>query len=273
MKRILFVLTVLFLVSCDKEPVNPSTPDTPTQPLADGAVIENAVTDYDGNTYNAIVIGEQVWMQSNLRTTHYDDGTEIPLESEVSDSIACYYYEDHGYNVADYGYLYNWKAVMRDSPTTNTNPSGAQGICPTGWHVPSDAEWVQLEDYLQSQSQYYSCDHHHVAKALASETGWNLYNPDMDITNPQHILCCVGNPCDNNNATGFSAFPAGYYGAFYNGCFIACIGQDANFWSTTEYQDVSFTQVLGRLLNYSRPSINRCYNSKRFGYSVRCLRN
>ena len=136
-KFILFVIAVISLVACGKEPIEkepnePSTPDNPIQPLIDGDVIENAVTDYDGNSYNAIVIGEQVWLQSNLRTTHYDDGTEIPFKDEVSDSIACYYHDDYEHDVADYGYLYNWKAVMRDSPATNANPSGVQGICPTG---------------------------------------------------------------------------------------------------------------------------------------------
>ena len=117
--------------------------------------------------------------------------------------------------------------------------------CPTGWHVPSNAEWVQLADYLHSQSQYNSCSEHHVAKALASETGWNSYDPEMDINNPHHVLCCVGNQSNSNNATGFNAFPAGFYGAFYYGCFTTNIGIEANFWSTTEHQNVSFIDILG----------------------------
>lgn len=281
MKKFIFLLVMaaISLVACRKEPIGkepnePSIPDNPVQPLIDGYVIENAVTDYDGNSYNAIVLGEQVWLQSNLRTTHYDDGTEIPLKNEVSDSVACYYHDDNEHDVADYGFLYNWKAVMRNSPATNANPSGVQGICPTGWHVPSNAEWVQLADYLHSQSQYNSCSEHHVAKALASETGWNSYDPEMDINNPHHVLCCVGNQSNSNNATGFNAFPAGFYGAFYYGCFTTNIGIEANFWSTTEHQNASFIDILGCSLIYNSPDINcSTYNSKRFGYSVRCLRD
>lgn len=146
-KTILYILLALFFAACERNPVAPPVPDDPT-PLEDGDIIENAVVDYDGNTYNAVVIGKQVWMQSNLRTTHYDDGTAIPLETEVSDSVACYYDFDNGRDLRDYGYWYNWKAVMHNSSASNANPSGVQGICPKGWHVPSNAEWIQLRDYL-----------------------------------------------------------------------------------------------------------------------------
>ena len=273
-KSVFFVLATLLLVACDRQPVEPSTPDTPAQPLTDGDVIENAVTDYDGNTYDAVVIGEQVWMKSNLHTTHFADGTEIPLESEVSDSIACYYYEDNGQDVADYGYLYNWKAVMHDSPASNANPSGVQGICPTGWHVPSIAEWSQLADYLHSQSQYYCCeDSDYIAKALASETGWHSYTESGLDFNTLNIACCVGNPQFTNNTTGFSAFPAGFYGDFYYGCQTACVGQEADFWSTTEHQDVSVVTVVASKLVYSSPYVCGAYHTKHFGCSVRCLRD
>ena len=275
-KTIIFIIATLMLVACERNPVVPDESPThrvPGRPLVDGTVIKNAATDYDGNIYNAVVIGKQVWMQSNLRTTHYADGTEIPLESEVTDSIACYYYDGDGQDIANYGYFYNWKAVMRDSPATGANPSGVQGICPAGWHVPSSAEWAQLRDYLYSKPQYHICDQPHVAKALASDTGWNSYNPDMDIANPHHILCCVGNSHYPNNATGFSAYPAGFYGAFYYGCYTACIGGSAHFWSTTEYQDVSVEQVSGCQLSYASPLVNGAGNSKGFGYSVRCLRD
>ena len=273
-KTILYILLALFFAACERDPVFPPVPDDPT-PLEDGDIIENAVVDYDGNTYNAVVIGKQVWMQSNLRTTHYDDGTAIPLETEVSDSVACYYDFDNGRDLRDYGYWYNWKAVMHNSSATNANPSGVQGICPKGWHVPSNAEWIQLRDYLLKNGNYYcENDSNDIAKALASETGWELFtHSETGELETPHISCCVGNPTYTNNAIGFSAFPAGFYGAFYYGCYPAGMGYQANFWSTTEYEDISVTLVLGCCLFYNNSAVSGNYNTKRFGYSVRCLRD
>ena len=85
---------------------------------------------------------------------------------------------------ATYGLLYNWKAVTRNSSSSSSNPSNVQGICPTGWHVPSDAEWTQLTNYVSSQSEYVcGNDEENIAKVLASTTGWNI------STN----TCAVGN--------------------------------------------------------------------------------
>lgn len=113
----------------------------------DGEIISNIVTDFDGNAYNGIVVGNQIWMQENLHTSHYADGTPIPMSDEVSVEFAyCYYPDNDSANVTEYGYLYNWKAAMRDSESSNSVPSGVQGACPDGWHLPSDVEWVQLLD-------------------------------------------------------------------------------------------------------------------------------
>jgi hypothetical protein len=103
------------LVACERNPVVPDESPShrvPGRPLVDGTVIKNAATDYDGNIYDAVVIGKQVWMQSNLRTTHYADGTEIPLESEVTDSIACYYYDGDGQDIANYITSYAAWAIL-----------------------------------------------------------------------------------------------------------------------------------------------------------------
>ena len=99
----------------------------------------------DGYTYSVVEIGDQCWFAENLRTTTYADGTGI---SEVTDGVAwgelivgarCDYNNDAS-NVATYGRLYNWYAVVN-----------ARGLCPSGWHVPTDGEWTQLEDYITSQ--------------------------------------------------------------------------------------------------------------------------
>ena len=159
-----------------EEPLQPTTdgPSQPTteeplQPTTDGP--SQPVTDIDGNEYKTVKLGNQVWMAENLRTTRYADGTPIPLGTEASLDVAYRYYPNYNRaNVSKYGYLYNWAAVMNGSASSEANPSGVQGICPDGWHVPSDAEWTELTNYVSSQSQYVCGDDtNYIAKALASE--------------------------------------------------------------------------------------------------------
>ncbi len=224
------------------------------QPCPGAAII----TDYDNNTYNTVQIGYQCWMKQNLKTTHYSDGTSIPLGGNTTsyDVAYRYYPNNSSSNVSTYGYLYNWKAVMRNSSSSSSNPSGVQGICPTGWHVPSDAEWTQLENYVGSQSAY-QCNgsSSNIAKALASATGWNSST----------TTCTVGNTPANNNATGFSAVPAGTVHAMY-----LSFGYEAHFWSATQN---SSNFAYYRYLYYNSAGVYRDYFYKDGGYSVRCLRD
>lgn len=88
------------------------------------------VTDYDGNTCNTVRLGNQCWMKENLRSTHYSDGTAIAYGGTTTSTTEAYYYAPNG--SFTYGYLYNWKAVMRNSSSSQANPSGVQGICPIG---------------------------------------------------------------------------------------------------------------------------------------------
>ena len=215
------------------------------------------VTDYDGNIYNTVQIGTQCWMKENLRTTKYADGTSIALGSTTSETTAYRYYPDNNSsNVSTYGYLYNWPAVMHGASSSVANPSGVQGICPTGWHVPSDAEWTQLTDYVSSQSQYVcGNDNTYIAKALASTTGWNTSSN----------TCAVGNNQSSNNVTGFSAFPAGYYSGSYND-----FGYNAYYWSSTEYNS---SAAWDRCLRYGYASVSRSKYKKDYGFSVRCVRD
>ncbi|MBR4535393.1 MAG: T9SS type A sorting domain-containing protein [Bacteroidales bacterium] len=215
------------------------------------------VTDYDNNTYNTVQIGNQCWMKKNLRTTHYSDGTSIPLGSSTSNTTAYYYVDNNISNVSTYGYLYNWPAVMGNSSSSSANPSGVQGICPTGWHVPSDAEWIQLSDYVGSQTQYQcGANSAYIAKALASTSGWAIIMSN---------LCAVGLEPSSNNSTGFSALPAGCYGSN-----LSSFGSDADFWSATQ---IYGNFVYYRQITYSGAYLYRNANDKSYGYSVRCLRD
>ena len=240
---------------------------TETETSQDGHPCPNAttLTDIDGNTYNTVQIGSQCWMKENLRTTHYTDNTPIPVGGTFSytDPVLCAPNGDEN-NVATYGYLYNWAAVMHGTGSSSANPSGVQGVCPTGWHVPSDAEWTQLTDYVSSQSQYVcGSDNTYIAKALASATGWN-----SNIT-----TCAVGNTPSSNNATGFSALPAGYR-SIYSGDvgYYDNVGNSAHFWSTTE-NEINNSNAHNRYFNYYGVTVTRNVSGKCVGQSVRCLRD
>lgn len=235
---------------------------TDGQPCAGAAT----VTDRDNNVYNTVQIGWQCWMKENLRTTQYANGVFIPLGTDTS-TVAAYRYNPNNSanNVSTYGYLYNWKAVMRNSSSSNTNPSGVQGICPNGWHVPSDAEWEQLTNYMNFRSQY-ECSNsdnsfNYIAKALSATINWN------SSTNE----CAVGNNLSANNAAGFSALPAGNYYGYYGGSFSE-FGSSADFWSSTQYS-YGLDDALITGVSFDSSLISNYATSKSDGRSVRCLRN
>ena len=145
---------------------------------------------------------------------------------------------------------------MRTSSSSMANPSGVQGVCPTGWHVPSDAEWTQLTDFVSSQSQYLcSGNSENIAKALAGTTGWSSSS----------TTCAVGNSQSSNNATCFGALPAGYYRNIYY-----MSGDGAYFWSATES---SSSNAYYRGLGKNTATVGRYYAIKGDSYSVRCLRD
>jgi len=217
------------------------------------------LTDYDGNQYNSVRIGTQCWMKENLRTTHYADGSAVPYSANyVYDPFYCYPNNNQD-NVAVYGCLYNWAAVMHGASSSDANPSGVQGICPNGWHVPSNAEWTQLSDYVRSQSEYLCGEY--IGKSLAATAGWYTSTNNT---------CAIGNTPQNNNATGFSAMPAGYYDRSYN-----------NYYSFTTYSYFSSTTGRVNYSNYNHyyymawdnSGLYQAYSYSYFAYSVRCLRN
>ena len=208
---------------------------------ADGKPCEGMPTmkDYDNNVYNTVQIGSQCWMKENLRTTHFADGTPIAAGTGASEYNALRYAPDNNsQNVSTYGYYYNSLAYLNE-----------HAICPSGWHLPSEAEWGQLFSYVGSQP-HYACggDSTSSVKALASTTGWNAANG----------ACSPGFVSVANNATGFSAMPAGlYYGRYW------AFGVYAVFATTsmTCYEFVSQTPVYDSNIHVSD------------SFSVRCLRD
>lgn len=207
---------------------------------------------YDGVTYNTVQIGDQCWLKENLRTTKYNDGTSITnitnnstWASTTSGAYCCY--SNNTSNCTTYGALYNWYAV-------NTGK-----LCPSGWHVPSDAEWTTLTNYLSANSTYWcGSNSSYIAKSLASTTSWNSST----------TTCAVGNNLSANNSTGFSALPGGSRyssdGSFYD------FGYDGYWWSSTEYDG---SDAWLRNLWYNNANVNRYNDIKSYGFSVRCLRD
>ena len=203
------------------------------------------MVDADGNEYETVQIGTQCWTKTNLRSTKAADGSAIPAGGSTTSSTAPYYYNysSHSLPLATRGYLYNWPA--------------ANQVCPTGWHLPSDAEWTTLTDYVSSQSEFQCGGYsNYIAKALASTEGWNTYTSN----------CVVGYDPSTNNATGFSAVPAGNC----DGSSFNYAGYNANFWSSTQYNSGNASN---RNLYSNYTYVTRYDGNKVYGRSVRCLRD
>jgi uncharacterized protein (TIGR02145 family) len=198
----------------------------------------NSLKDIDGNVYKTVTIGTQVWMAENLRTTKYNDGTAIPLVTENKAWAALS------------TPAYCW---YKNDARTNKNTFGAlynwytiytNKLCPKNWHVSTNEEWVTLTTFLGGDS---------IAGGKLKEAGavhWE--SPNTGAT----------------NESGFTALPGGYryiFGAFYLG------GYNGIWWSATE-SDAS--NAWSRFMGYYDSIVASSRNfSKRFGYSVRCLRN
>ena len=222
------------------------------------------VTDYDGNTYSTVKIGYQCWMAQNLRTTHYANGTSIPQGNKDSwrnESASVYYaYTSSRISLEEQGYYYSWPAAMRGAASSNRNPSGIQGVCPSGWHLPSKQECEQLKDYMCNQSRY-GCEGKitHNAKALASTRGWKTSNES----------CTPGFIPSSNNTTGFSATPTGIieYGSLSN------FGIKASYWTSTIDMQLSCLFISTLRVYYTFDTIDIFSSISTFGHPVRCVRN
>ena len=225
------------------------------------------VKDVDGNVYHTVKIGKQVWMKENLRTTHYADGTEI-ASWEFAKTMAPWRYcpnEDYS-NVNTFGYLYNWSAVMHAGAERNSSSGNVKGICPDGWHVPSKSEFDELVAYCEKLSErkktYSTCS------ALAAPDGWEWTPTEYSPAKPK-----------TDNASGFSAVPAGE--AYYNdkSLHYDYFGRNANFWGIKSNEEMECILLeLDYIGEYSYKSGNVTIRegidkSESCGYSVRCVKD
>ncbi|MFZ1683678.1 MAG: FISUMP domain-containing protein [Candidatus Zixiibacteriota bacterium] len=217
-------------------------PDCPT----------NAVTDIDGNVYQTVTIGTQVWMGSNLKVTHYRNGDSISNVSSagvwagLGTGAYCDYGNDSA-NVATYGRLYNWFAA-----------TDIRNIAPVGWHVPSDSEYMVLEMYLgMSQSEADAQNWRGSTEGgKLKESGFAHWpNPNTGAT----------------NSSGFTALPAGFRG--YDGDFNGSLHVYAYFWGNTGFDQFDPGSAYGRELGLGYAQINRGGFVKQNGFSIRCVKD
>ena len=237
--------------------------DNPDQSGADYRVkvtpaIRGTMTGNDGTVYQTIKIGNQWWMAENLRETQYRTGEgeekNIPVVTDntgwagLTSGARCAY-NNNETTANTYGYLYNWYAV-----------SDARNIAPDGWCVPTDEDWDILVDYLIDNGYNWdgSTTGNLIGKAMASSGGgWTSSSSAGQ----------VGNDQSSNNASGFSALPAGFRSS--SGPFLN-LGHHAFFWSATEHDA---NRAWRRTLGYDRSDVARSHLSKQIGFSVRLVRD
>ena len=233
---------LVFASSCEKDddngPSSGNSTNGKTTAVFNPDVSYGTMTDQDGNLYKTVTIGTQTCMAENLRTTKYNDGTTIPNVIDDFEWVTfktgayCNYNNTTSTNtIATYGRLYNWYAV-------NTGK-----LAPAGWHVPTDAEWRELTDYLGGES---------VAGGKLKETGTTHWNtPNTGAT----------------NETGFTALPGGDR---YGRGAVDGVGSLGYWWSATE----GFAgNAWHRYMGYGNSNVGRNDSLKGLGFSVRCVRD
>ncbi len=225
MKQIIYLVAFLFVLSgCKKEP--------------NSDLAQQTITDVDGNTYSSVKIGIQTWMKENLKTTKYNDGTVIPLVTDnntwknLKTPAYCWYKNDAGTYKNVCGALYNWYV-------TNTGK-----LCPSGWHVPTAAEWTTLATYLGGDA---------IAGGKLKESG---------------LLHWVSPNKGASNEFGFSSVPGGV--KVTDSRLFVGEGEAGLYWSSTE---MNATFALYRQFEFDTSEMLQINEYKITGQSVRCVKD
>jgi len=233
--------------------INESDPETGT------------VTDIDGNVYPWKQFGKQYWMTVNLRTTRYADGTEIPYLPQasswetlgVNDKAYCFV-DTTGKNYPNYkkelfGMLYTWAAAVNG----NIDTVGVQGACPNGWHIPSEDEWRELEKHLgMIEDTIIKFGYRGGTEGSKIAGGKEFWGVDNALTDSQDF-----------GETDFYAVPSGL--RFVNGDYWS-LGSGAYWWGATQESE---KHVWTRSIARRESNIGRYYDTKQFGFAVRCVRD
>jgi uncharacterized protein (TIGR02145 family) len=209
----------------------------------------SGVTDIDGNNYSTIIINGQEWMAENLRTSTYANGDQIPnitdntAWSNLTSGAWAHYNNDIQYETP-YGKLYNWYTTV-----------DSRNVCPSGWHIPEDAEYTNLIYYLDPSS---------FGNSTSTTAG-----DKMKSVGAQYWAC--SNPTANNSS-GFTALAGGIRGP--NGLFNG-LGWDGTLWSSTEFDNgaVPLTDAWYRTIDCGGPGSTRAITSKKQGWTLRCIKS
>ncbi len=211
------------------------------------------LADIEGNLYHTVIIGSQEWMTENLKVTKYSNGDSIPNIpdndewSQLYDGAYCWYD--------------NNEITQTGRPMalfiTGLQASDSRNICPQGWHVPDDADWTVLTDYLISNGYGYGGSGEDIAKSMAATSGWTSNT----------TVGTIGNDPAANNSSGFSALPGGV--RIRSGNF-AVSEYTSSMWSGSErsYNYGNALTLSGEFLN-----VFRGYTFKQDGASIRCLKD
>jgi len=195
---------------------------------------QEVVRDYDGNVYQTVKAGKQVWMAENLKVTHYRNGERIPgiKDQKEWDTQTGGAYSTSGNNpemIKSLGRIYNWYVV-----------SDARNVCPDGWHVPSEAEWIELLTFLTGE------------KLSPFKTSTPIPAANKDL-----------------NESLFKNLPVDYFRGFDLGCSHAGYG-GGGWWSSTSANSET---AWYHGINYNTASKNRLEGRKKFGYNIRCIKS
>jgi uncharacterized protein (TIGR02145 family) len=217
--------------------------------LFSGCASDKTVKDIDGNVYNTVVVGDQVWLKENLKTTRFNDGTLIPNVTDITEwrhhDAAAYVWYDNDIKYKDtYGALYNWHAA-----------GDRNDLCPTGWHVPSDEEWKKLEMHLG------------MTKEQADGTVWRGTDQGGKIKEAGTVHWIEPNK-GATNESGLTVVGAGR--RFTSGIF-GSMKQGSTIWTSTQSSGSSATY---RHFASGNAGIGRNpAGEKKFGFSVRCIKD
>lgn len=206
------------------------------------------VTDIDNNVYQTIKIGNQWWMAENLKVKTFRNGVPISqnqTNESWSDSLPAFCLFDN--NESAPGLLYNWLAIK-----------SSDNIAPAGWHVPSDSEWQELEKYLGLSTED------------AGKKGWRGVNEGNKMKSENTSSWISFSDVWSNNESGFNALAGGcrlFNGSWANPGLFAT----GFWWTNSEASDES--QAYYRYLDYKKSSIYRSICTKKYGFSVRCVKD
>ena len=225
-------------------------------PVKNELIGEITLADIDGNVYRTINIGNQIWTVDNLRTTKFNDGAPIPIAiigQKATEPAMCFYDNTTDtVRIEEYGALYNWHAIHTGK------------LAPLGWHIPSEAEWDTLYNYLLNNGFNWdgSATENKVAKSLAAQVGW-----DSSVT-----VGAVGYNVSSNNSSGFTALPGGRreeYAFRYFG--------EVAYWWTSTVSNITINNIPSayyRSLYYQSESMNKnAVIDQSYCFSIRLVKD